>query len=361
MMPSPADVLETLRHTGHADRWTALVAGREDLRLTVEKIVSRQPEDVAAALLQHLSAGDRHGPSWARAAIWALELAATQGATAREVIRPGLLRMVGDDGQTFVLAPLAFVGQKTKGADADVERLVSALDGALASYRYTLHIKKPLPADLDPTPIAQAIHLWLGAMRRGSEVGRCASYEDGDIAVEIGLTDLPRRGIESGLLTLIGPKRALERLASVDGRLVHAAGASAEAAPGEPLLCVVAADAPWHMPRGYVHQVLYGTPREVYTRRDGDFRRHEALYRSNGLSLFSDPKCAHLGAVWWVEPAGSVSVRAWSHENPWASEHDRIPVLPGKRFWRREGPTGLHDEAVMVATMDDPVQWSPLP
>ncbi len=356
-----AAMLDSLRSTGLPDQWPGVVAHDDSLRTQLEFVISSQSDDVRNALIERIAAGDQHGPAWARAAIWGLGLASLEGARARAVIAPGLLHMTTSTGSPFVLAPLAFAAGRGAGERKDINRLIETLDGALTGRHYTLHLKKPLPKDVNTQPIAAAVHLWLMALRDGSEVGRCASYEDSTISIEICLTDLEDKDKRGGLVVLVKPKRSLEKLAQVDSRLMHVANEARQVAPNLPVVALLAADGPWKLPRGYVNQVLYGTPREVFATSDPGKSRYEALYRANGLSLFSDPHCTALQAVWWAEPSsdGGLGVVAWSHENPWAETSGHAPVLRGRRFWLREGPRGAHGAAVMEQGTDDPVQWGP--
>ncbi|MCA9492679.1 MAG: hypothetical protein KC621_22250, partial [Myxococcales bacterium] len=222
--------------------------------------------------------------------------------------------------------PLGFrLQQHPSGEPEDVARLMRALDAAFASRRYILWIRRPVPAGLDVEPIRRAVQLWLSGLDRGERVESHAVYEDDDVAIDLTVLD----GTGSGRLLTVPPLGALERLARVDASIVEAATRSEETVGDCPLIVVLSADARWLVSRGYVQQLLYGTPDMVLTERttgDDPSLGYEASFTANGRSLFSDPACRRVSAVWWIEPqeATTLGHQLRVLENPWA---DQVPAL----------------------------------
>lgn len=358
-MSTSTTLPDCLRDAGPADAWPAVLATDEVLWKRVEGRLEALPEAVSHAIRDRLASGDRSGPAWARVALWALGICGVDGALAEEVLPSGIIRMRSPRG-AFLLTPLAFgLDHLGPGRPEDVKRLVDALAGLPFESRYTLHIKQSLPAGLDVEPVAQAVGLWLMALRNGEAGGRCASYIDGKVALELCLSGPVRRGSEPALLTLVTPKRSLDALAEMDARIMHAVQEADALGEEIPLLVTLGGNRSWPVTRGFAHQVLYGTAREVVATIDADAPRYEALYLANGLSLFSDPLCRMLSGIWWLEPDDAwLDVRGWASDNPWSDPAPAVPRIEGRTFARREGPAGPNRACVMAWTSDSYARWS---
>lgn len=322
----PPSLFEALE--ADASLWPGALAREGRVRL--EALVAPAPEEVRDAVVSSLVDPERN--DWARAAVLGLRLAATGGARPVGMATDDLIELLGPRGDRFGLAPLGFrQDPRPWGPDGDVARLLDVLDGTFGERRYLLYLRRPVPPGLDPGPISRAVQLWLGAIDRGERAERHAVYEDEDVAIDLTVVD--GEGGEGGRLLTIGPVTTLERLGGVDARMVEAATRSEESIGDLPLVMVLSADRPWRMPRGYVQQLLYGTPDRIEA-ISGPEPSYEAEFTPNGRSLFSDPACRSVAALWWIEPAPGgdpLACRTRAQENPWAHRPPQVPV-EGPRF-----------------------------
>lgn len=322
----PPSLFEALE--ADASLWPGALARDGQARL--EQIVAPLPAEVRDALVSALVDPERN--DWARAAVMGLRLAATAGAVAVGMATDDLVEMTAARGERFGLVPLGFrLPAHPWGPPADVRRLLDVLDGTFGERRYLLYLRRPVPAGLDPGPICRAVQLWLGAIDRGERAEKHAVYEDDDVAIDLTVLE-PAPG-DGGRLLTIGPVTTLERLGAVDARMVEAATRSEESIGDLPLVMALAADLPWRLPRGYVQQLLYGTPDRVDA-TTGAEPTYEAELTPNGRSLFSDPACRAVAAMWWLEPADPLEpfgYRSRVYENPWAARPPALPVA-GPRF-----------------------------
>jgi len=245
------------------------------------------------------------------------------------------IHMTDPDGSSFALAVVACrVPRFPSGEQVDVDRLLAVLDSTFGDRRYVLYLRSAVPVDFDTAPIARAVRLWLGAIDRGEWQGQHAIYEDNDISLELILTEEKTENEEPARVFTVHPIDALERLANVDQRLVEHAAVHEETQPQMPLVFVLGANAPWRMPRGFAEQLLYGTAEWTSAVHADGATAYQSAFSPNGRSLFSDPACALVSGLWWVEPVADdpLSSRSWCHENPWSREGDRAPLLGSLRF-----------------------------
>ena len=313
----PPTLFDTL--AADASLWPGLLSdeGRSELAARLDAL----PDDVRSAVLSALVDPDR--TPWARAVLHACRGLVEAGGQVVGMLTDDVVEATDARGDRFGLQPLGFrLDPHAAGPPADVERLLRALDAAFGARRYVLWIRRPVPADLDVEPIRRAVQLWLSGLDRGDRAESHAVYEDDDVAID--LTVLSAKG--SGRMLTVSPLEALERLARVDASIVDAATRSEEAVGDCPLVVALAADTRWSVSRGYVQQLLYGTPDCVLTSAGEGTPTYEATFTANGRSLFSDPACRRVSAVWWIEPdpADALHHRSWVLENPWA---DPLPAL----------------------------------
>jgi hypothetical protein len=298
------------------------------------------PQDVRDAVISALVDPERN--EWGRAVFLGLGLAVRAGARPTGMGNDDLVELLGLRGDRFGLQPLLFsLPAHRWGEPSDVRRLLDALDATFGERKYLLYLRRPIPTGIDPGPIRRAVHLWLSAIDRGERAERHAVYEDQDVAIDLTVLD----GTGGGRVLTVGPVTTLERLSAVDARLVDAATRSEESLGDLPLVMVLAANRPWRMPRGYVQQLLYGTPDRISAEHTDDHATYEAEIRPNGRSLFCDPACRAVAALWWIEPSersDPLGTSACVYENPWASNAPRLPVR-GKAFVVRgePGPRGV--------------------
>lgn len=284
-------------------------------------------EEAWTRLLGALLDPERNG--WGRAALQALHHLGPRGGRLTGFVSDEVLEFADDRGERFGVIPLAFALPSHPGGDeADVARMLSTLDGVFGARSYALWVRRALPPTVDVEPVRRAVHLWLSALDRGDRTESHAVYEDDDIALDLTLLG-PRAGSSRvpGRVVTVMPLPSLERLASVDARVVEAAARAEETAGDLPLVCVAAADRSWRVSRGYLQQLLYGTADRVDTTVDGDRRTYEAEFTATGRSMFSDPACRQVSEVVWIEGGGGgpLSFSTFTLQNPWAA------VAPGLR------------------------------
>ncbi|HHO53727.1 MAG TPA: hypothetical protein ENK18_23360 [Deltaproteobacteria bacterium] len=326
-MPVLSDsLLEAL----HAD--ATLWPGRLDPagRGRLEALLSRLPGEVRTALLASLI--DPEANAWARGAVLGIELAEAAGARVVGMRTDDLIELCSPQGDPFGLSALGFAGAGGPRGDPEAAaRLLSALDATFGHRPYVVHLRRPLPASLDPAPIARAVRLWLSAVDGDLGAERHAPYVDDGIEIDLTLAEGP--GVAGRLLT-IGPVDSLERLSAVRERVVGALSGLEQSVGALPVVLVLAAARPWGLPRGFIQQILYGTPAEVWSSRDRGSQSYGASFDPANRSLFSDPVCRTLASLWWLDPASPVdplAIRSRAHDNPWADTALELSV-PGPRF-----------------------------
>ncbi len=294
------------------------------------------PDEVRGAVVSALVDPERN--AWAHAAILGGRCVAAAGGAIVGMVTDDVLEATDARGDRFGLQPLGFrLPASPSGDPADVDRLLRALDAAFGSRGWVLWLRRPVPSGLAVEPIRKAVQIWLSALDRGERVESHAVYEDDveGVALDLTVLDVAQGSKLSGRVLTVPPLAALERLASVDAHIVEAATRSEETVGDLALLVALAADSPWLVSRGYVQQLLFGTPDSVLSTRDGERTTYEASFTANGRSLYSDPACRRVAATWWIEPgppgapAFTSSVKVL--ENPWA---DHAPALtpPWPRF-----------------------------
>jgi len=268
---------------------------------------------------------------WAHTAAAAIRLASGAGYQARELHASGAVLCEEARGEPLVLSVLAWPADPhPSGPPADVDRLTAALDATFGDREYVLYLRRAVPALFDPAPIARAVQLWLGAIQRGEWQGQHAIYEDGAIALELTLTGRAAPTGRSRRLFTVGPVSALERLAAIDQRLVEDSNRLLDDFGDVPVVFAVGSDGPWRMPRGYIQQLLYGMPRQVRTER-GEKSVYHAVFQRNERSLFSDPACRSVVALWWLSPSGDGALQSGvAYDNPWAPTP--APAVGAHRF-----------------------------
>ncbi len=296
--------------------------GMAGVRLRLADALGTLPEDVRLELVRAMASPERN--IWARSMFAAIGLARSAGLEPVRFTPSGGLVLRAADGAEIGLVVLGYPAERfPAGEPADLARLGSALDATFGDRQYVLYLRKAVPAGFDAAPVARAVHLWLSAIQRGEWQGQHAIYEDNGIALELTLTGAFREEAQSGRLFTVGPISSLERLAALDQRLVDETHRFHEEAGEMPLVFGLGADGPWRMPRGYVQQLLYGTAEEIRTEHASSehpqARVYEAAFRPNGRSLFSDPVCRDVTALWWIEPDGTdiLGFRTRTYENPW--------------------------------------------
>jgi hypothetical protein len=345
-MSVPTSVLDALQAGGVP--WPGPLTA--SARAGLEDLLAGLPEDGRTQVVGAVLDPERN--AWGRAAMLTLDLLLRRGARFTGFATDEVLEFVDSRGERFGAVPLAFaLPPHPGGREVDVTRMLAALDGAFGPRRYAVWLRRPLPTDVDVEPIRRAVHLWLGALDRGDRTESHAVYEDDDIALDLTVLPAPRAAEGARVVTVM-PLPSLERLAAVDGRVVESAARAEELAGALPLVCCAVADRPWRVSRGYLQQLLYGTPDRVEITIDGDRRTYEAEFTATGRSMFSDPACARVAEVSWLAPgAGPLDATVLALQNPWA-RHAPALRSGGRTFAVRSGASGAR-KAVL--------KWEDLP
>ena len=344
MSALPPSLFEALE--ADASLWPGPLAA--EARAELGAALAPLPVDVRSALLSAMVDPVRN--DWSRAAWTGLALAATAGAVPTGLATDDLIEMRDARGERFGLQPLGFrLPASPWGPPADVERVLSALDLTFAHRRYVLYLRRPIPAGIDASPIARAVTLWLAQVDRGDRAEMHAVYEDDDVAIDLTVIDARAPGETGGRVLTVGPVASLERLGEVDARLTEAASQSEESVGSLPLVMALAADRPWGLSRGFVQQLLFGTPDRVSVGADGP-GSYEAAFTPNGRSLFSDPACRTIAGLWWLAstPGQPLGWTSRVYENPWTTSTLALRV-GGPRF----APFGEPDRKRQVV-----LRWS---
>lgn len=298
--------------------------GESELLPRVQLALEAMPDDVAARLVDEIVAS----PEQVRATMQAIALGRSAGLEPLGLLGDGVVHVRDAHGRELGLGALAFPTlPHPKGRPDELQRLTALLDATFQGRQYALYLRRPLPDGFEPGPVARAAHLWLAAIDRGEWKGRHAIYEDDDVALE--LTLVQRQADVSGRVMTVGPVNALERLGDVDSQVVDLTQRHQQHSD-LPLVLALVAHPRWRVPRGYVEQLLYGTADQTEATRGS----YQASFTSNGRSLFSDPACASLLQLWWIEGAGEdpMSFTAWAHDNPWSAKRDLAPAVDVNRF-----------------------------
>lgn len=300
------------------------------MKAGLDKALSTVPEPVRTRVAAGLDAAD--GGAAGRALLSGLFVASRAGARPVEVVETsgvGIVRMLDAAERPFVLATMSFAHPAHECGDPrDVARFLPALEGALGPWRFLLHFRRALPPEFDPAEVARAVHLWRMAMDRGDWGGRHAVYEDDGVAIDLAVTDDTEH--QGGLIASVPPLPAMDRLSGVYQRVI-AALHDLEGMREQPLVFALHAEPAWRLPRGHVFELLYGLLDEMSAERNGDELRFEGVVRPTGVSLFSDPACRDVAALWWLEPGDPGQVRGQCHVNPWCAAGPP-PTFPGTSF-----------------------------
>ncbi|MFT4628173.1 MAG: hypothetical protein ACI8PZ_006868 [Myxococcota bacterium] len=300
-----------------------------------------------------LAARGADEPWWEQMMLNAVALAGTGRARAVGTVGADVLLLELEDGRKVGLSVLVQpIDAHPSGDPADVQSLIGALNTTFGDQRYVLYIRRRLPGGLDPENIARAVRLWLAAVERGEWQGRHAVYEDDDVAIELTLVgDAPAGG--RSLMFMVGPVRALEQLTALDARLVDLVDRHAEDAPGLPVIYCVGCTAKASLARGYIQQLLYGTADTISAANDA--WRYEASFSHSGRSLFSDPACASIASLWWLDPIpDAAGFRSMALDNPWVAD-GLVVQIDGTRFQVVEDSSA---DVVLRWNAPHPTRWS---
>jgi len=273
--------------------------------------VNSMPPEVADRLAQLLSSLDnrRFFQGYAELAFaWILRSAGWEilglGSTSR------LLRALRPSGGPAVnLLACAFVHSGRLDLDEHtVSRLHNALGRVRSNLRFSVFVRKWLPASFDPEPVRRAVELWLRDVEAERWDSRFAAYEDESVALEFGLvgdlrTPQTVRDEQGPVLMTVGPFISGRTMGVVEHRLVMELDRY-RLGPGgrEPVLVAAVADRPWRLSRGYLREFLYGKPAWVITRAKGDGPSWEAgLSNEVEPCLFKDGLYGNVAGVAMVE------------------------------------------------------------
>lgn len=269
-----------------------------------------------------------------------------------------LVRALRPGGQPVNLLACGFVHSGRLETDLrTTRRLHEALGRVRGNTRFSVFVRKWLPATFDPEPVRQAVELWVREVEAGRWDNRFAAYEDESVALEFGLVgDLqdPARiqGEESPVLMTVGPFISGRTMGVVEGRLVRALDRYRMGDLGhEPVLLAAVADRPWQLSPGYMREFLYGKPCWVATSHEaGEPPWEAALSREIEPCLFKDSLYKNVAGVLMAErdPTDALLLRGRAMSNP-LSDHS---LLPGELPFRTLAEGRQDDGLPVLRTFD---------
>jgi hypothetical protein len=306
----------------------------------IEAQLARFPAPVAERLRLGLSTPERAW--WARTCVHALGLALDAGVHQVALAgQQGFSLLLPGGSQALLYALVHPQPQHPAGKPADLARLQSALDATFGARRYLLYLRRRLPDDFDPAPLARAATFWLAALDRGEWKGPSALYEDGPVAVELTLLS----GERSRNLR-VGPLRGVDAVQRLDDQVLDCLADAEEAGANAPLILVAGAPVPWSITRGFLLQKLYGMPTwiEADLGPQGGAGSFRAAYGHNERSLFGDPASRTLSTLWCLGPSPTLplSFQVTALENPWCAFDEASLLVGSRRYYRESVSSGEH-------------------
>jgi hypothetical protein len=320
-----------------ANAWT------DERRARWARLLDALPGELATQLRERVAEGG--APSVAIGCLRTLEVALSAGFRPVASIGESAFRCATPSGGEVALlfCTSRFLAPGV-GEVGDLARLVESLTASLDRWRYTVHVRRPLPPAFGPAALSRAVQLWRLAMDRGEWRGRHAIYEDEGLSVELSVVDKPSADRPGGLLIGAAPLLAAERLALIYqdfSETLAAFEAQAASLSGSelPIIAVWVAESRWGLSRGHILELLYGRADETVAEWDGAQSKYTAWYQDERQGLFGDPGWRRIASVWCVD-----SQTCAAHDNPWFSRSGTRPdgatqewSFPGRRFAKVDG------------------------
>ena len=236
----------------------------------------------------------------------------------------GMLSALRPNGSPINILVRGFIQSHSPKID---EATALALEASLmrvhTSRRFSVFVRRLLPADFDPEPVRQAVQLWLGQVARDEWDGEFATYEDEGVTLEFCLNPRKLAGDRSPLQMVLGPFLAGRSVRVLEHRAVQALDRYfASEFAGEPVMVAGVANRPWGLSCGYVRELFYGKPRWV---ESGDDWR-ACLSKMKDPCLYKDALFHKVSGTMLLErdERDGLLLSGRTFSNP----HAREPLLP---------------------------------
>ncbi len=171
----------------------------------------------------------------------------------------GLIWSLRPSGERVQAHVLAFLQREPVNAES-LHSLETALERVGSDLRYSVFVRRGLPAAFDPEPVRRSVELWLREVEAGRWPGHYATYEEGAIHLEFGLTG--ERVGDSGnpVALILGPFLGGRTRQVLEARSVRAMDRVVDLGHQEDVLLFGVADGPWRLSASYLQEFLYGRP-----------------------------------------------------------------------------------------------------
>ncbi len=201
-------------------------------------------------------------------------------------------------------------GAGLTGAQA-IER---ALAPIFAGRAWALVLRRPVPATLDPSRVAEPARQWLARYDQHQWDGDYAIYEDSDLSLELRLLPYAVRP-EAPAATALRVVRPPSQHALDDAERAWIAALTVPA--DAPVLPILLRPTAWHLGRRSRFERLYGKPLEAHV----DERGTSTVVVRRAPGTWFGGLAADVPAIWWLAPSADdpLRPRGWAEENPWST------------------------------------------
>ena len=242
------------------------------------------------------------------------------------------LRAVAPDRVSFNVMVLAFIQPHSPSLDpATIRRLRQSLSRVRSDLRFSVFVRRWLPAQFDPEPVRRAVDHWLQEVEAGRWEGQFASYQDEGVSLEFSLSGERASTDQSPVLMVLGPfltGRSVQRLeSSIVRRLDHY---RMSPIGDQPILLVTVANRPWSLSRGYVREFLYGKPRWTATDQASSVPWQACLSLERDPCVFKDALYQPVTGLLMLErdPLESTGLTGRAFANPYSDAPLKRGDLP---------------------------------
>jgi len=254
----------------------------------------------------------------------------------------GLIGAVRPSGQSVRAYCLAFLQREPVDAES-LHGLENALERVGSDLRYSVFVRRGLPAGFDPEPVRRSVELWLREVEAGRWPGNYATYEEGSVHLEFGLTG--ERVGQSGnpVALILGPFLGGRTRQVLEARSVRTMDRLVSQGHREDVLILGVADGPWRLTASYLQEFLYGRP--SWTRSATDTTPWEfGLSSAQEPCLFKQREYSQLSGFVQIGGVsqGSPVLRGSAYSNPFSERPLLGEELALKTLQRtRSEPKGL--------------------
>lgn len=276
---------------------------------------------------ERIFSGERRRVCQGLAELVAVDLLSRSGWTLNGVEPAGgRLYAIRPAGEPIEVEVLAFLQREPVDPES-LCRLESALQRVGSQRRYSVFVRRGLPKGFDPERVRRSVEQWLYEVEAGRWPGRYASYEEGNIHFEFGLTGEVASEAGNPVALILGPFLGGRTRQVLEARVVRTLDRRLQAGRPGSVVILSVADGPWRMGSSYLREFLYGRPAWTQS-ATGDAPWEAALSDEREPSLFKEPLFDNLAALvqlGGVAP-GSPILKGAVHSNPYA----RSPLTPGE-------------------------------